>query len=442
MAERANVLIVGNGFAGFGCAQKLVPRLTKAGEPAQVSLVSPTNYHLYTPLLADVAGGVINPRRVAVPLAQGLPGVRLVPGNVESIDLQARTVVVVREGEEQPPLSWDRLVLTPGSVTRLFDIPGLEEHARGLKTVAEAMYLHDHLIRQIELSMFDEDDKSRKGRRTVVIVGASYAGTELVAQLRALADEASRRHGLSSDDIDFLLLDKADTVMPEVGTNLGERALKVLKQRGIDVRLGMSLSSVADDHVVLEDGARVETRTVAWVAGVEPSPLVATLGLPTEKGRLVVGPDLSVPDHPHVFAAGDAAAVPDLTKPGKITPPTAQHALRQGHALARNVAASLGVGTPKDYKHHDLGLVVDLGPGYAVADPVGLHLSGLPAKVVTRGYHLAALPLGRNRLGVAFDWFTDLVSPRPVLQLGMVDAQESSFDVSEHRGDAFTAPKG
>lgn len=431
--DRPTVLIIGSGFAGFGCAQKLCARLDKAGKAADVVLVSPNDYHLYTPLLADVAGGVLNPRRVAVSLAQALPGVRLVPGTVTELDLDARTATVERNGEQLPDLHWDRLVVTPGSVTRLFDIPGLAEHARGLKSIAEAMYLHDHLVRQLELSQFDSDERVRTGRRTVVIVGASYAGTELVAQLRALADEVSARYGFPTREVRFLLLDKADQVMPEVGTNLGDRALGVLRARGIDVRLGMSLSQVAEDHVVLEDGTRVETRTVAWVAGVEPNPLVGTLGLPTEKGRLVVQVDLSVAGRPDVFSAGDAAAVPDLTKPGKVTPPTAQHALRQGHALARNVAASLGVGTAKDYKHHDLGLVVDLGPGYAVADPLGLHLSGFPAKVVTRGYHLVALPLGRNRIGVALDWATDLVAPRPVVQLGFVDKREASFAASENR---------
>lgn len=427
MSSRPTVLIVGSGFAGFGCAQKLTKRLAAAGRDVDVALVSPHDYHLYTSLLPDVAGGLLDARRVAVPLAQSLPGVRLLPGTVTAIDLQARTAHIARADGVSEPTTWDRIVLTPGSVTRMFDIPGLQEHTRGLKTIAEAVYLHDHLVRQIELSMLDDDEVSRRARRTVVVVGASYAGTELVAQLRALADEVAVRHGLESDEIRFLLIDKADRVMPEVGSSLGDRALKVLRGRGIDVRLGCTLSEVTEDQAVLDDGTTVDTRTVAWVAGVAPNPLVGELGLPTEKERLVVGADLTVPGHPHVFAAGDAAAVPDLTKDGRPpTPPTAQHALRQGHALARNVAASLGVGTPKDYKHHDLGLVVDLGPGYAVADPLGIPLSGLPAKLVTRGYHLLALPMMRNRFGVAVDWLTDLVSARPVLQLGFVDEREAS----------------
>lgn len=431
--SRPTVLVVGSGFAGFGCAQRLTRLARKAGRDLDVALVSPEDYHLYTPLLPDVAGGVMDARRVAVPLSQALPGVRLVPGRVDDVDLGAHTVTLA-PGHGQPEvLAYDRLVFTPGSVTRLPDVPGLTEHARGLKSVAEALYLHDHLLLQLELSVREPDPVQREGRRTVVVVGASYAGTELVAQLRALADAAAPGHGLAPQDVRFLLLDVADRVMPEVGTTLGDRALGVLRARGIDVRLGTSVERVAADHVVLSDGSRVEARTVAWVAGVEAHPLVLALDLPLEKGRLVVGADLSVPGHPDVFAGGDAAAVPDLTKPGRATPPTAQHALRQGHALARNVAASLGIGRARPYRHRDLGLVVDLGPGYAVADPLGVHLSGLPAKLVTRGYHLAALPHGPNRLGVALDWLVDLVTPRAAVRLGLADGERSGLVAAENR---------
>lgn len=137
--------------------------------------------------------------------------------------------------------------------------------------------------------------------------------------------------------------------------------MRVLRRRGVDVRLGVTLREVHPDYVVLSDGSRVNTHTVAWVTGVTAAPLIETLGLPTEKGRLKVQTDLQVPDHPEVFAAGDTAAVPDVTQPGKITPPTAQHAIRQGKVLAHNVAASLGYGKPKQYKHRNMGLVVDLG---------------------------------------------------------------------------------
>ncbi|WP_179963732.1 NAD(P)/FAD-dependent oxidoreductase, partial [Mycobacterium marseillense] len=185
------------------------------------------------------------------------------------------------------------------------------------------------------------------------------------------------------------------------------------------------------DHVVLSDDSRVDTRTIAWVTGVTGAPLVEHLGLPTEKGRITVQPDLQVPDHPEVFAAGDAAAVPDLTQPGKITPPTAQHATRQGKVLARNVAASLGYGNPKQYKHHNLGLVVDLGPRYAVANPLNIRLSGLLAKAVTRAYHLYSIPRGVNRWAVSLAYLTDLLFTRSVVSIGLSSEDDAEFTASE-----------
>ena len=197
----------------------------------------------------------------------------------------------------------------------------------------------------------------------------------------------------------FVLLDLAEQVMPEVGEKLGAAAKRVLISRGIDVRLGVTLKEVHAEHVVLSDDSLIRTHTVAWVTGVTGAPLIEKLGLPTEKGRLKVQTDLQVPGHPDVFSAGDAAAVPDVTQPGKITPPTAQHATRQGKVLAHNVAASLGYGKPKKYKHRNMGLVVDLGPRNAVANPLNIQLSGFPAKAVTRALPPVCDPAVRQPLG-------------------------------------------
>lgn len=428
---RRRVVIVGSGFAGFTCARKLCRELAAAGDDTEVVLVAPTDYMLYTPLLPDVAGGLIDPRFVAVSLTDALPRVRLIVATAESVDLENKTITVTSEHHGTRDLSWDRLVLTPGSVTRLFDVPGLPEHGRGLKTVAEALYLREQLIRQLELADDEDDPEIRQARRTVVVVGASYAGTELAAQLRALADTYAARRGFDPSEIRFLLLDMADRVMPEVGEKLSDQVLSVLRGRGIDIRLGMSLKELTGDHVVLTDGTKVPTYTVAWVTGVTGAPVLSTLDLPMDRGRLVVDAELRVPGHPEVFAGGDAAAVPDLTQPGKITPPTAQHATRQGKVLARNVAASLGIGSAATYKHRDMGLVVDLGPRFAVANPLGLRLSGLLAKAVTRAYHTYAVPRGLNRWAITLTYLTNAVTPRPLTLLGLVGPEESTFHSSE-----------
>lgn len=426
-----SVVIVGSGFTGFECARGLARRLRRSEADVDITIVSPIDYMLYTPLLPDVAGGLLDARFVTIPLAGTLEGVRAIRGRVEKADLSGHTLIYTDPEDRSHELSWDRLVLTPGSVTRLFDIPGLATHARGLKSTAEALYLRDHVLEQLELASIDTDPAVAAGRRTVVVVGASYSGTELIAQLRALADAAAQQSGFDPASVRFLLLDLADQVMPEVGEKLGRAAMDVLRSRGIDVRLGVTLKEVHADHVVLSDDSRVETRTVAWVTGVTAAPLIETLGLPTEKGRLKVDANLQVPGHLDVFAAGDAAAVPDLTQPGKITPPTAQHAIRQGKALARNVAASLGYGSVKAYKHRNMGLVVDLGPHYAVANPLNVQLSGYPAKFVTRAYHLYAMPRFVNRWAVALAYLTDVLFARTVVSMGLSSQEDAQFSASE-----------
>jgi len=357
--------------------------------------------------------------------------VQMIRGRVDGVDFDGRTVTFTDPEERARSLPWDRLVLTPGSVTRLFDVPGLAEHARGLKSTAEALYLRDHVLEQLELADVDDDPGRAAARRTIVVVGASYSGTELVLQLRALADSAAKQMDFDRADVKFVLLDLAEQVMPEVGEKLGAAAMRVLQSRGIDVRLGLTLKEVHAEHVVLSDDSLIRTHTVAWVTGVTGAPLIEKLGLPTEKGRLTVQTNLQVPGHPDVFSAGDAAAVPDVTQPGKITPPTAQHAIRQGKVLAHNVAASLGYGKPKNYRHRNMGLVVDLGPRYAVANPLNIQLSGFPAKVVTRAYHLYAIPRFVNRWAVSLAYLTDVFFDRSVVSMGLASEEDAQFHASE-----------
>ena len=432
--EPTSVVIVGSGFTGFECARHLARRLRRRGEntaSVDISIISPVDYMLYTPLLPDVAGGLVDARFVAIPLANALRGVQQIRGRVDGVDFDGHTVTFTDPEERARTLPWDRLVLTPGSVTKLFDVPGLAEHARGLKSTAEALYLRDHVLEQLELADVDDDPGRAAARRTIVVVGASYSGTELAVQLRALADSAAQQMNFDPADVTFVLLDLAEQVMPEVGEKLGAAAQRVLKSRGIDVRLGVTLKEVHAEHVVLSDDSLIRTHTVAWVTGVTGAPLIEKLGLATEKGRLKVQTDLQVPGHPDVFAAGDAAAVPDVTQPGKITPPTAQHASRQGKVLARNVAASLGYGEKKDYKHRNMGLVVDLGPRYAVANPLNIQLSGFAAKAVTRAYHLYAMPRFVNRWAVGLAYLTDVFFDRSVVSMGLSSAEDAKFSASE-----------
>lgn len=428
------VLVVGGGFAGFHALRRL-QRLLPA-ERAELVLVNPTDYLLYSPLLPEVATGVVEARHIAVSLRRTLPRVRLVLGRVREVDLAGRTV-----GVGDSTIAWDHLVLTPGSVTRQVPVPGLAEHGRALKTLVEAIFLRDHLLAQLDLADATPDTVAGRAERsallTVVAVGAGYTGTEVVAQTQRWLRTIERRWDRTrADDVRWILVDAAPMVLPELGADLGRRTLALLRKRGVDVRLETSVVSADENTVALTDGTTVATRTLVWGAGVTAHPLVGELGLPTHRGRLVVTPELSVPGVPGLWAAGDAAAVPDLAvkaEDGAVpdTAPTAQHAQRQGVAVARNIAAGFGIGRAKRYKHHDLGLVADLGGWDAVAKPLGLPLTGPLAKVVTRGYHLYALPAMANRVRVATDWLWQTVLPPESTQLSVVRPEDARLAVAQ-----------
>lgn len=422
------VVIVGGGFAGYNAARAL-RRAVPDQAAVEIVVVNRTDYFLYLPLLPEVAAAVIDPRRVTISIPATLPGVRLALGDVTVVDPEKNQVEYTDPEGGSHCLRFDRLVLAAGSVTRLLPVPGVAEHAHGFRGVAEALYLRDHVIRQVELAAASDDPGERDARCTFVVVGAGYTGTEVAAQGPLLTEALRQRHPeLAGQKMRWLLLDLAPKVLPELDPRLSRAADRVLRRRGVEILTGVSVQEATTGGVQLTTGEAVPTHTLVWCVGVRPDPLVSGTGLETEKGRLIVDTTLAVPGRPHLFACGDTAAVPDVTRPGEVTAMTAQHASRQGTLAGRNVAASLGHGRMREYKHHDLGFVVDLGGYQAAANPLRIPLSGLPAKIVTRGYHLISMP--GNRVRTAVDWLLDAVLGRQSVQLGLVRSAAVPLDTS------------
>src|SRR5690606_16213471 len=424
---RQRIVVVGAGFAGFHAARRL-RRLVR--EAAEVVVISTTNYFLYMPLLPQTAGGVLDPRRLTLPLNQLLPGVRAIPGEVDAIDFGQRRVDFHTLGGDRGSVRYDRLVVAVGSVHKLLPIPGLAEHAHGFRGIPEALYLRDHLIRQVELAALTDSPSERLARNTFVVVGAGYTGTEVAAHGQLLTRKLARRlPALASTPPRWLLLDIAPRILPELDERLSLAASRVLRRRGVELYLNTSVEKATAGGVQLSTGEHIPTRTLVWCVGVRPDPLVESFGLPTMKGRLVVNPRLQVPAHPEVYACGDAAAVPISDQPGDVAPMTAQHAVRQGKLVAHNIAASLGLGQiPRAYRHRDLGFVVDLAGIQAAANPLGLALGGPLAAAVTHGYHLASIP--GNRLRIASEWLLEALLPRQTVQLGLVGPQEVPLETA------------
>ncbi|MFD0400112.1 NAD(P)/FAD-dependent oxidoreductase [Kitasatospora sp. NPDC059811] len=434
--ERPRILIVGGGFAGLECARRLERKL--APSEAEISLVTPFSYQLYLPLLPHVAAGVLTPQSVAVSLRRTLRRTHIVPGGAIGVDPASKVCVVRKITDEVVAQKYDYLVLAPGSVTRTFDIPGLTDYARGMKTLAEAAYVRDHVIAQLDLASATLDQRERESRLQFVVVGGGYAGTETAACLQRLTTAASHRYPrLDTRQIKWHLIDIAPKLMPELGDALGLAALEVLRGRGIEVSLGVSVAEVGAESVKFTDGRVLPCRTLIWTAGVAASPLIGTLDAETVRGRLAVTAEMRVPQFESVFALGDAAAVPDLAKgDGAVCPPTAQHSARQGRVVADNVIAALRDQPLEPYYHKDLGLVVDLGGKDAVSKPLGVELHGVPAQLVARGYHLMAMRTNAAKFRVSANWLLNATAGDDFVRTGFLARQPARMRDFEYT-DAY-----
>jgi NADH:quinone reductase (non-electrogenic) len=410
MERRAHggTLIAGGGYAGSMVARLLGRR--------GATIVSPENFMLFTPLLPEAASGTLEPRHVVVPLRMMCPHAELIVGRVTELDAEHRTVAV--EAIDGPvELGYDRLVLALGSVSRTLPIPGLAEHGRGFRDLADAIALRNHVLRRLEAADAADSEEDTARHLTFVFVGAGYAGVEALAELSDLVRDALRYYPrLRHVPQRWVLVDAAPKILPEIPTRLGEYAARQLARRGVEIHVTTRLESADDRGVVLSDGARIETSTLVWTTGVRASPLLAELALPLdERRRVVVDEQFRVQGREGIWALGDCAAVPNLATPGSTDPPTSQHALRQARRLARNLT-----GEPKPYRYRMLGQVATLGRYKGIADVMGVRLRGFPGWFFTRTYHLYQLPLASRKLRVVVDWTVALCFRRDIAELGVL----------------------
>ncbi|MEV0850598.1 NAD(P)/FAD-dependent oxidoreductase [Streptomyces sp. NPDC049954] len=446
--EPARILVVGGGYVGMYTALRLQRKL-KDGE-AEVVLVTPDPYLTYQPFLPEAAAGSLSPRHVVVPLRRVLTGCRLLLGEVVSVDHATRTAYVRTpatedEGGGASELRYDEIVLAPGSVSHTLPVPGLAEHGIGFTTVEEAIGLRNHVLEQLDIASSTRDPALRDAALTFVFVGAGYAGVEALAELEDMAGDASRHyHNLERDDMTWVLVEAGSRILPEVAPELGTYALRALRRRGVDIRLGTRLSSCEQRVAVLDDGTRLPTRTLVWTTGVRPHPLLAACDLPTDDhGRLVCTPRLDVAGTPHAWGAGNAAAVPDLTAPeeGRICAPNASHALHQARVLADNLLASLRGGPARDYRHRPSGSVATLGLHKGVAQIRGRKLTGYPAWFLHRLHHLGRVPTANRKARVLAEWTVSAFFTREIVSLGSLEHPRAEFERAAG-GEPPPHPKG
>ncbi len=415
-----NIVIAGGGFGGFYAARTL-ERVLPA-QSARVTLVSEDNFMLYTPLLPGAAAGTLEPRHVVVPLREELRCTDLRLGRVVGADPDRDVLRVAGSDGAVEELAYDHLIVALGSVSRLLPIPGLAEYGIGFRTLSEAIALRNGVLRTLEIAETMEDPAARRAWLTYVFIGAGYAGLEGLAELQDFAADVIELYPrCRTEGMRWILVEARDRVMPEISASLAGFATGELRRRGIEIRTGTTLDEVTAVSARLSDGETVATHTVVWTAGVRPTPVVAELGLEIAAGgRLAVDRTLRVDGRSNVWAIGDAAAVDDPARPGNVCPPTAQHAIRQGRLVARNVAASIGSGQVRQFRYRTRGVFVDMGKSDAVASTMGIRWRGLPAWFIARSYHLALMPGLKRKARLLIDWNVQLLFGRDASELGQL----------------------
>jgi NADH dehydrogenase len=415
--KHKHVLILGAGFGGLYTALGLEKTLSR-NHDVQVTLVNRQNFSLFTPMLHEVAASDLDITHIVNPVRKLLSHAQFFHGEVEHIDLPSKCVTVVHgEKHHRHELGYDYLVLALGSTTNFFGLPELENRAITMKTLSDAVHIRNQLIDLLEEADFECAAGSRPNLLTVVVAGGGFAGTETVAAVNDFLTESIRfyRH-LTTDMIRVILVHPGNVILPELGARLGAYAQKKLIERKVEVRVNTKVVRVDKNAVELSDGSRIPANTVIWTAGTSPNPLIASLPCKMERGRLVTDEYLEVLGWPGVWALGDCASITDR-KTGRPYPPTAQHALRQGKTVAKNVVATIRGDKKSQFSFSTLGLLAATGRRTGVANILGINFSGFVAWFLWRTIYLSKLPRFEKKVRVALDWSLDLIFTKDLVHL-------------------------
>ncbi len=423
--------MIGAGHVGLYAALRLSKKLN--ARRAEVVVVDPQPHMTYQPFLPEAAAGNIEPRHAVVPLRRELKRCRIVSGEVTTIEHARRTVTIQPIVGPPTEMTYDHVVVAPGSVSRTLPIPGLREQGIGFKTIGEAIYLRNHILDRLDVAAATADPATRTRATTFVLVGGGYAGIEALAEMEDMVRTALRYYPeLDRAQVRFVLVEATNRILPEVGPDMGAYTVRQLSARGIDIRLDTRLESCVDGLVRLSDGDSFPADTIVWTAGVKPSPMLRRSDLPLgPRGHVTCLPTLQVADGDRVldgaWSAGDCAQVPDLTNPGAYCSPSAQHAVRQAVRMADNIRAVILGGVPRPYQHKYAGSVAGLGLYKGVAQVYGIKLKGFPAWFMHRTYHMSRIPSFNRKVRVVVDWTLGFLLRREIISLGQLHQPREEF---------------
>jgi len=416
LAER-RIVILGGGFGGVAAAHRL-ERIFARDPSVEISIVSESNYLLFTPMLAEVASSALQAQHISSPVRAACPRTRFRRAEVVAVDTDGHAVMLRAIGSGTvETLSYDHLVLALGSVPTYRGLPGMEEHSFALKSLHDATTLRNHVISLLELADALDDADERRRMLTFVVVGGGFAGTEMIAELFDLVHIVLRYYPhIPEDEPRFVLVHSRDRILPELGAELAGYALRKLEARGIEFVLETRVAGATPDELLLGGEQTIPTRTIVWTAGNQPNPLLSRLSCErNDAGAVVTDPTLRVPGFENVWAVGDCAQIPDPDSEGGFYPPTAQHALREGKVAAENIAAAMRGREPKPFRFRTIGMLVALGHRTAAGEIRGRQFSGLLAWLMWRGVYWSKLPGAEKKVRVFLDWTIDLAFPRDIV---------------------------
>ena len=427
--KRKKIVILGGGFGGVYTALHL-EKLLGRRDDFEITLVNKENYFVFQPMLAEVVSGNVGLTDIVSPIRRLLKKTDLHVREIESVDLKNKTVSLSQGFRPHSHvIEYDHLVLALGNVTDFRGLRGLPEHALPFKNLGDALHIRNHVIRTLEeAAIAHHDAEFRKQLLTFVVAGGGFSGVEVVAELNDFLREVVKNYPqLDPKEIRVVLLHSQDRILPELEEKLALYAQKILAKRGVEIRLHTRLQAATGDEAILGNGERIPTKTLISTVPSSPNPLIDTLDLPKDKGRLISNAMCEVQGAENVWALGDCALVP--TPDGKPSPPTAQFAIRQGKTLAENIVAEIRGGEKKTFQFKELGKLAALGHRSAVAQVFGINISGFIAWWMWRTIYLMKSPgLGR-RFKVALAWTSDLFLPPELVQLNL---KKSSGITHEH----------
>jgi NADH:ubiquinone reductase (H+-translocating) len=399
MAEPKHVVILGAGFAGIGAVKKL------RDADVRITIVDKRDYHTFQPLLYQVATDELGPTEVGFPIRELLHGHKNITyhqASVKSVDLTQKQVVTDSVG----PIQYDYLVLALGAMVNFYHTPGADQYAFPLYTMEDAIRLKEH-----GLKLFEAVDKNPglvdDGALNFCIVGGGPTGVELAGALvELLRDELKEDYpNLPVDDGQVLLYEHSQQLLGTFAPKLESYARKALEERGVKVHTGTGVSKIGPANIELSTGATVKTHTTVWAAGLQANPIVSSLGVElVHGGRIPVGPDLQVKDHPGVFAIGDIAAMTD-GKTGQVLPGLGATALQAGRHVGETIKRLLDGKQPEPFKYLNKGMMAQVGRGAAVVElPIGGTMTGHLAWLAWLGVHLSLLNGAEEKAGIFVDW--------------------------------------